>query len=134
VSSIEGAGRFCVRRAVETCFDESFQLLSKLHRNSSSTRGDLPLMTPDPRPKPSLIVPVLASIVTALSFWIAAASHSWPMAFAGLAAWFLALSYIRLPKPPHSEAVVEVVAFDLNQVTDPAPATPVQRPTAPISR
>lgn len=91
-------------------------------------------MTPDPRPRTSLIVPVLAAIVTALSFWIAAASHSWPMALAGVAAWFLALSYIRLPKPPRSEADVEVVAFDLDQVTDPAPAIPVQRPTAPINR
>jgi len=91
-------------------------------------------MTPDPRPRTSLIVPVLAAIVTALSFWIAAASHSWPMALAGLAAWLLALSYIRLPKPPRSEADVEVVAFDLDQVTDPALAIPAQRPTTPISR
>jgi hypothetical protein len=91
-------------------------------------------MTPDPRPRTSLIVPVLAAIVAALSFWIAAASHSWPMALAGVAAWLLALSYIRLPKRPRSESDVEVVAFDLDQVTDPAPAIPAQRPTAPISR
>ena len=81
-------------------------------------------------------MPVLAAIVAVLSFWIAAASHSWPMALAGLAAWLLALSYIRLPKRPRSESDVEVVAFDLDQVTDPAPASRSgwRRPTAPISR
>lgn len=69
-------------------------------------------MTPVPRPRPSLIVPVLAAIVTALSFWIAAASHSWPMALAGLAAWFLALSYIRIPRRSRPEAEVTVTVID----------------------
>jgi hypothetical protein len=44
------------------------------------------------------MIPTLASIAGALSFWIAEQADSWPMAVAGLAAYLLALTFVRVPR------------------------------------
>jgi hypothetical protein len=64
------------------------------------------------------MIPTLALIVGATSFWIAEQADSWPMAVAGLAAYLLALTFVRVPRRVRQLTVAEIV-FDPSDDANP---------------
>jgi hypothetical protein len=64
------------------------------------------------------MIPTLALVAGLLSFWVAEQADMWPMAVAGLAAYLLAISYVRVPRRIRQLTVAEIVFDPSEQIED----------------